>query len=120
MILAFHFGHICLVFIGTAVVGGCRGEQAQQTSGLISRDSAGMAIIESAAPQWSQGEGWRIEPEPILRIGTVDGPDEWAFVMAPQGIPNSLRVRLWGSADPRLFQPSGYRQAAAWLSRARC
>jgi hypothetical protein len=40
------------------------------------RDSAGITIVESAAPAWTQDGGWRIVEPPELSIGVVDGPPE--------------------------------------------
>jgi hypothetical protein len=106
----FQFGHICFLFIGTVVVGGCRGEDSQRTPGVISRDSAGIAIIENTAPQWGQGEGWRIEPEPILRIGAVDGPVEYVLhqvIGAVRLSDGSLAVAQFASGDVRVFDAGG-------------
>jgi hypothetical protein len=35
---------------------------------LVTRDSAGITIIESLAPSWGSGEGWRVNPDPILDL----------------------------------------------------
>jgi hypothetical protein len=35
-------------------------------------DSAGVTIVESSAPAWGEGEGWRVGPEPWLVIGGDD------------------------------------------------
>jgi hypothetical protein len=42
-------------------------------------DSAGIAIVESFAPQW--GDSARIDPEPLVRIGREEaGPYQFAFI----------------------------------------
>lgn len=46
---------------------------------LVVRDSAGVTIRESAAAVWSRGEGWRVEPEPSLDLGSTDGEGPTSF-----------------------------------------
>lgn len=38
-------------------------------AGVVVRDSAGVQIVESMAPQWKEGDAWVVEPEPSLEIG---------------------------------------------------
>lgn len=38
------------------------------------RDSAGVRVVESQAPAWKEGEGWRIAERPSLSIGSEDDP----------------------------------------------
>lgn len=44
--------------------------------GFAVRDSAGVRIAESRSPAWGEGEAWRLEAEPGLTIGAVDGAPE--------------------------------------------
>ena len=37
------------------------------------RDSAGIRIVESRAPQWTRATAWRFSDSPTLQIGAVDG-----------------------------------------------
>jgi hypothetical protein len=50
-----------------------------RAAGPVVRDSAGVKIVESSAPAWKEGEGWRLSAEPALDIGMVDGPPEYQF-----------------------------------------
>jgi hypothetical protein len=50
-----------------------------RAAGPVVRDSAGVRIVENAAPAWGEGEGWRLSAEPALDIGMVDGPPEYQF-----------------------------------------
>lgn len=43
------------------------------------RDSAGVRIVESHAPAWAPEDAWRVDAEPILSLGAVDGPPELSF-----------------------------------------
>lgn len=58
--------------IAVPLVLGCAAD-APRTIGHVVRDSAGVEIVESAAPAWSEGEGWRLSDAPILDIGTREG-----------------------------------------------
>ena len=39
----------------------------------VSRDSAGIEIVENLAPQWVPGREWRLSDAPVVRIGGLDG-----------------------------------------------
>lgn len=45
----------------------------------VVRDSAGIRIVESTAPAWQAGtpEAWRIEPEPVVDIGVLEGDEAY-------------------------------------------
>ena len=45
----------------------------------IHTDSAGIPIATAVGPLWGPGEGWTVEPEPVLDIGTVTGASEYMF-----------------------------------------
>ena len=51
----------------------CGGTETKPTANIV-RDSAGVRIVESAAPSWSTGTEWRIEDEPEISFGLA--PDE--------------------------------------------
>jgi hypothetical protein len=38
-----------------------------------------VVIVESRAPAWETGGGWRLSETPILEIGALDGPAEYQF-----------------------------------------
>ena len=42
-------------------------------------DSAGIPIATVVEPLWGPGEGWTVPDEPLVEIGTVDGPLEYQF-----------------------------------------
>lgn len=43
------------------------------------RDSSGVRIVESVRAAWPAGGGWRVEPQPSLRIGLIDGDPAYQF-----------------------------------------
>ena len=75
------------------------------------RDSAGVEIVESRAPQWRGGEGRRLSAEPLLRIGPQrEGPEYelwqvtsvWRFDDGAIGVLNS------GSNEVRVYSAEGH------------
>ncbi len=71
------------VLAALTVLSGCSGPDATTATHLV-RDSAGVRIVESSAPAWAPGEGWRIAAEPEVVIGAVDGDERY------------LLDRVWG------------------------
>ena len=43
------------------------------------RDSAGIPVVENRAPTWAPGEAWLVDAEPVLTLGSLDGPEETQF-----------------------------------------
>ena len=54
------------------------------TSDAGVRDSAGVAIITSGAPQWGDGEGWQVDSVPITVLGAdeSDPQQQWRYLQA--------------------------------------
>ena len=80
------------------------------SSAVVVRDSAGVTIVESMAPQWAEGEGWRLSEEPVVTIGIDDGPEEYSLfkVAATLRLPNGhIVIANGGSNDLRYYDSSG-------------
>jgi hypothetical protein len=78
--------------------------------GSISRDSAGITIVESTAPMWSPGEEWQVAREPTLTIGTTEGVDEYQLfrvVGSHRLADGRLVVANWGSQELRFYDQNG-------------
>lgn len=45
-------------------------------SAVTVRDSAGIRIVEAAAPAWPEGGAWRLSAEPRVAIGAAEGAEE--------------------------------------------
>ena len=74
------------------------------------RDSAGITIVENAAPAWSDAEAWTVSDFPSLVIGTRDGPPETQLfrVRAATRFPDGrIAVANDGTAEVRTFHPDG-------------
>lgn len=60
-----------------AFLAACSSADGGESTNFTVRDSAGVTIVESAAPAWTGDEGWRVAAEPTLEIGMADGPPEY-------------------------------------------
>lgn len=47
--------------------------------GTLHSDSAGVAIATAVEPVWGPGDGWTVDEEPLVEIGTAFGADEYQF-----------------------------------------
>ena len=45
---------------------------------ILHNDSAGIPIVTAVAPIWEPDDAWTVDPEPLVQIGTVDGPLEYS------------------------------------------
>jgi hypothetical protein len=55
----------------------CDAAGGESSSGVAVRDSAGIQIVESTTPAWSDGQGWTLGAEPTVEIGVVEGAPEY-------------------------------------------
>jgi len=60
--------------VATAALVACGHEPPSHFTG---RDSLGIAVAESHAHAWAADDAWGLDKEPLLRIGTVEGPAEY-------------------------------------------
>ena len=76
----------------------------------VARDSAGVRIVESAAPAWSDESSWRLSDAPLLDIGRLEGPDATQFFQVSAGTrlsDGSFVLGSFGSHDLRRFTADG-------------
>jgi hypothetical protein len=99
--------------VAVALVSACSSGSAP--SELMVRDSAGVTIVESPRPLLA--ETWRVDAEPLLRIGEAEGAAEYLLssVRAATRLPDgrlvvadggSLELR-WYDAEGRFLQRAG-------------
>ncbi len=62
----------------SAVTLACQAGDAPVDGTFMVQDSAGIEIVESAAPAWD-GDGWRVSAEPSVRIGRIVGDERYLF-----------------------------------------
>jgi hypothetical protein len=75
----------------------CSNESSQQ-SGVATRDSVGIRIVENSAPVWTDGQGWRIG-DPILDIGGTSESDVISYIQRVIRLPNGNLVLT--NVEPR-------------------
>lgn len=79
-------------------------------------DSAGIPIVTAVAPQWGPGDGWTVDPEPLVEIGTVTGSPEYQFsevVAAVRLGTGSVVVADRGASELRSYDAAGSFQWAS-------
>ena len=57
---------------------GC-GDGSGAAPGTATRDSAGITIVENAAPSWKTEQAWTLSTEPVLAMGVAQGDPDHEF-----------------------------------------
>ena len=98
---------VLLLISVVACAGGGPGSEFPPT---IVRDSAGIEIVESTAPRWSDSDAWRVEPEPLLDVDAAGTGPAYEFFLV-RGMrrlgDGSLAVANGGSNEVRLYTAEG-------------
>jgi len=77
---------------------------------VVVTDSAGITIVTSRGPTWTDDEAWRVDQEHVVQIGGRDGAEEYAFdrVANALGLSDGRIVVLdGGSQELRFFDERG-------------
>lgn len=101
--------------LALAVLAAC-GEASAGGDAFVVRDSAGIVIVESAAPAWEEGEGLRLSEEPLVEIGMLDGPEEYQLFRvtgALRLLGGGIAVANSGTHEVRFYDVDGRFLAAA-------
>ncbi len=101
---------LALTLVATVSLIACGEAPAPDVPRSSVRDSAGILIVESAGPVWSEESGWRLGEAPLLDIGRLDGPDETQFFRVVAGTrlaDGSFVLGSLGSHDLRRFTSGG-------------
>lgn len=115
------------IITSSIILAACN-DSGAESSATVVRDSAGIEIVENAGDLWSAPVRWQASAEPVVRIGTVDGDDEYLFdgiwglvvlsdgrVVVANGGDQSVR---WYDPDGRfLFQRGGAGEGPGEFSR---
>lgn len=94
---------ICLL------IGACSTEGSGPEAATF-RDSAGVTIVSSASPSWTERSAWRIVADPELRIGAVDGEQPYLLDRVTDAALLSdgrLIVVNGGTQEIRFFDKAG-------------
>lgn len=65
----------CVSLLVCLTAGCAAGESAADR--VVTRDSAGIEIVENRVGSWSEGNRWRIGAEPVVDIGVLEGAPEY-------------------------------------------
>ncbi len=98
-----------LLLLSSQVGVGCTQGAESSTQAEIS-DSAGTRIVLNRTPRWIEGETWAVSPEPTVRIGVLDGPEEYQLVdvaAAARRSDGTYVVADRGSKTVRLYDSDG-------------
>ena len=101
--------HLGLAMVMWPVLQGCTALD-RDDSFTIRRDSAGVRIVEARQPAWGVGDGWQIDPEPLLDLteSGMGDPHNFYQVRGMRRLPDgSIVVANAGSREVRLFSPEG-------------
>lgn len=104
---------VLLVLASLPAVTGCDATDDDPEPPLVPvtiQDSAGVAVVENHAPRWRDRVVWRIEAEPILEIGAVEGeePVQFQRVAGATRLEDGRIVVVEGrSYEIRIFDAAG-------------
>jgi hypothetical protein len=86
------------------------------TAAHVTRDSAGVVIVDDRAPAWKDASGWSLEAEPVLDLGSADAPAAYQFqnIVAAARLPDGGYVVADAGRNQLLFYDAAghYRTAA--------
>jgi len=82
---------LVLVLVLALVLGGtgCARDVSTPAGDDIVRDSAGIEIVESGSPVWTEATRWRLGDEPLMELGRVGGgapEEEFANILGVHGL----------------------------------
>ena len=72
---------VAAVFLALGAVA-CQSDSAEGRRGTLTRDSAGIQVVENPAPAAGSRLGWRIGSEPSVSIGRRDGEESYLLYRA--------------------------------------
>ncbi len=81
------FGQGRMLVLALVMVGciGTDDHNLEMRHSVVVLDSAGTGIVESRAPLWKAGLGWRLSTTPVLTIGSVSGQEGYVFTNVVAG-----------------------------------
>lgn len=85
-------------------------ESAPDIIHTVHTDSAGIPIATAVTPLWGPGEGWTVNDEPLVEIGTVSGAPEYQFakvVAAARLADGGIVVADYGASELRRYDAEG-------------
>jgi hypothetical protein len=99
-----------LLAVGIAA---CESRVAEPPEAQV-RDSLGVRIVESAAPTWESGSGWRLSDDATLEIGSLEGDpaEQFSEVIGATRLEDGRWVIADGAtSEIRVFDADGAHEA---------
>lgn len=98
--------------IAAGVVAACGGDTPTRAAGASTTvDSAGVEVVESTGPAWSEEEAWHLAADPRLEIGSLEGDPAYLFssVRVAFALPDGRLVAANVNNPPevRAYSPEG-------------
>lgn len=104
-----HSPLVVTLLVGLPLTVGCDlpGSDPNDTGRVVRADSAGIEVITSRLPASDAGDGWTVDPTPVLRLGSIEGSPEETFhnVVAVQG--RDERVFVAQQTELRIYDEDG-------------
>lgn len=96
-----------LVAVCAALMAGC--DEAAPPAGSIVSDSAGIRLVVSQTPVWSDSTAWTLSREPVVELGAVSGEGDLLHDVRDVDRLSDGRwvVTHTGSNELRLYAPDG-------------
>jgi hypothetical protein len=95
--------------LALTVLAACQSPQAPAPA-LTSRDSAGVALVETRTPVWDDATPWTVEPTPTFMVGEADGEEPYLFSYIPGAIrrdDGTIVVADGATRELRVFDSTG-------------
>lgn len=99
---------MCCLLAVSLITGSCEGG-GRSKAGVVVRDSAGVAIVENAAPLWSDGASWRVS-QPVVDIGVLEGAPQYQLFRAASAVlldDGTIVVANAGTHELRFYDREG-------------
>jgi hypothetical protein len=97
-----------LVLLAALLHAGCGAPRERDA--VTERDSAGITIVENAQPALPPEASWRIDPEPVVRIGTAEGEAAYLLHIVRQAVrldDGRIAVMNGGTQEVRFYDAQG-------------
>lgn len=99
---------VILLLTVELLVSACADTRGRET--FTVRDSAGVQIVESQAPEWAEGEGWRVIEPPLAQIGVTEGDERYQLFEVGQATrlsDGTILVLNEGTQEIRFYDSQG-------------
>lgn len=105
---------ICVGMLALPALWGCWDDEGEKPSASMVRDSAGIRIVENAAPDSTSRLTWKIGEQPVLSIGESSGDPASELFRVEHALrldDGQILVANAGTSEVRVFDGSGEHEA---------